>query len=178
MRCRINCGPTGRRAACELGLLRLSADKVSRIFGWRVTKRLGGKLETVLEKIEPGHHVLRAYSKKAVLRRYQKWRTFLRVEVLSNPLKDFGRTQGLENCDAVWRKRRANRPLRRLRSPVAPDADRLPAVPALGLAHRLWPQPRPRHQDPQMYKDKQAREYWTPQSASPSNPSLDQALVS
>ena len=46
----------------ELGLLRGSADKVSRIFGWRVTKRIGGKLQTVLEQIEQGHHVLRAYS--------------------------------------------------------------------------------------------------------------------
>ena len=32
--------------------------------------------------------------------------------------------------------------------------------------------------DVKMYKNKQAREYPTPQSASPSNSSLDQALVS
>jgi hypothetical protein len=90
--------------SCELGLLRLSADKVSQIFGWRVHKRLRGKLETVLEKIEQGHHVLRAYSKNAALRMYQKWTTFLRVEVLSNRLKDFGLNKGLENLDAARQK--------------------------------------------------------------------------
>ena len=42
-----------------------------------------------MEKIEQGHHVLRAYSKSAALRMYQKWTTFLRGEVLSNRLKDF-----------------------------------------------------------------------------------------
>ena len=52
--------------SCELGLLRLSADKVSRIFGWPARKRISGKLQTVLQKIEQGHHVLRAYSKSAV----------------------------------------------------------------------------------------------------------------
>ena len=98
--------------SCELGLLRLSADKVSRIFGRPVRKRLGGKLQTVLEKIEPGHHVLRAYSKKVALRMYQKWTTFLRVEVLSNRLKDFGLNKGLENFDAVRRKLAEVRPAR------------------------------------------------------------------
>ena len=73
--------------SCELGLLRLSADKISQVFGWRVNKRIGGKLETVLEQIEHGHHVLRAYSKNAALRMYQKWTTFLRVEVLAAPGK-------------------------------------------------------------------------------------------
>ena len=90
--------------SCELGLLRLSADKVSRIFDRPLRKRLGGKLQTVLEKIEQGHHVPRAYSKKAALRMYQKWTTFLRVEVLSNRLKDFGLNKGLENLDAVRQK--------------------------------------------------------------------------
>lgn len=90
--------------SCEIGLLRLSADKVSRIFGWPARKRISGKLQTVLQKIEQGQHVLRAYSKSAVLRMYQKWTTFLRVEVLSNRLKDFGLNKGLENLDAVRQK--------------------------------------------------------------------------
>ncbi len=82
----------------------MSADKVTRIFGWPARKRISGKLQTVLQKIEQGHHVLRAYSKSAVLRMYQKWATFLRVEVLSNRLKDFGLNKGLENLDAVRQK--------------------------------------------------------------------------
>ena len=87
----------------ELGLLRGSADKVSQIFGWRVTKRIGGKLQTVLEQIEQGHHVLRAYSQSATLRLYQKWATFLRVEVFSNRWRDFQLNKGLENLEAVRR---------------------------------------------------------------------------
>ncbi len=90
--------------SCELGLLRLSADKVSRIFAWPLRKRIGGKLETVLQKIEQGHHVPRACSQSAALRRYQKWTTFLRVEVLSNRLRDFQLNKGLENFEAVRQK--------------------------------------------------------------------------
>jgi hypothetical protein len=90
--------------SCEWGLLTASADKVSQIFGWPLRKKLRGKLETVLEKVEHGHHVLRAYSKSAVLRMYQKGRTFLRVEVLSNHLQDFQLNKGLENFEAVRQK--------------------------------------------------------------------------
>ena len=90
--------------SCELGLLRLSADKVSQIFSWPLRKRVRGRLETVLEAVEHGHHVLRAYSKKAALRMYQKGRTFLRLEVLSNRLKDFQLNKGLENLEAVRQK--------------------------------------------------------------------------
>jgi len=35
---------------------------------------------------------------------YQKWTTFLRVEVLSNRLQDFGLNKGLENLGAVRQK--------------------------------------------------------------------------
>jgi len=53
--------------SCELGLWRLSADKISEIFGTRVSKRLKGKLNTTLEHIEHGHHIFRAYCKHAFL---------------------------------------------------------------------------------------------------------------
>ncbi len=89
---------------CEPELLRLSADKVTRIFGWPARQRISGKRQTVLQKIEQGQHVLRAYSNSAVPRMYQKWTTLSRVEVLSNRLKDFGLNKGLENLDAVRQK--------------------------------------------------------------------------
>jgi hypothetical protein len=66
-----------------LGLLRLSADRISQVFGWRVHKRLRGKLSSMLERTEHGHHVLRAYAKSAVMRMYEKFSTFLRLEALS-----------------------------------------------------------------------------------------------
>ena len=48
--------------------------------------------------------MLRAYSTSAALRRYQKGATFLRVEVLSNRLRDFQLNKGLENFEAVRQK--------------------------------------------------------------------------
>src|SRR5207244_12876085 len=42
--------------SCDLGLFRLTADKLSQMFGFRLHKRLRGKLTTVLERMEHGHH--------------------------------------------------------------------------------------------------------------------------
>ncbi len=89
--------------SCDLGLLRLSADSISQIFGWRLHKRWQGKLSSRLEKTNHGHHVLRAYAKNAVMRMYEKFSTFLRLEALSNNLKDFGLKKGLDNLDQVRR---------------------------------------------------------------------------
>lgn len=87
--------------SCDLGLYRLTADKVAQIFGWRITKKLRGKLPSTLEKLDPGHHVFRAYSKSAFVRMYEKLSIFLRIEACSNRLKDFGLNKGLENLETV-----------------------------------------------------------------------------
>ena len=50
--------------SCELGLWRLTAHRISEIFGVRLNKRLRGKPATAIEQIEHGHHVFRAYWKK------------------------------------------------------------------------------------------------------------------
>jgi hypothetical protein len=89
--------------SCDLGLLRLSADRIAQVFGWRLHKRIAGKLTSVLERTQHGHHVLRAYAKNAVMRMYEKFSTFLRLEALSNNLKDFGLNKGLDNLDQVRR---------------------------------------------------------------------------
>jgi hypothetical protein len=52
----------------ELGLFRLTADKIAQIFGVRKHKRIRGKLHSMLEKLDPGHHVLRVYCKSFVAR--------------------------------------------------------------------------------------------------------------
>jgi hypothetical protein len=87
--------------SCEIGLFRLAADKVAHIFGVRVTKRLRGKLYSVLEKLEHGHHVLRIYCKSLVGRMYEKFSTFLRVEVCVNRMKDLGLQKGLKNLEPL-----------------------------------------------------------------------------
>src|SRR6202049_3785284 len=90
--------------SCELGVFRLTADVVTQIFGVRKHKRLRGKLQTMLEKLDHGHHVLRIYSKSLVARTYEKFGTFLRVEVCINRLKDLGLNKGLEQLAALREK--------------------------------------------------------------------------
>jgi hypothetical protein len=89
---------------CEIGLWRLTANRISEIFGVRLTKKLRGKIATVIEQIEHGHHVFRAYWKNALLRQYEKFSRFLRNELCSNNLRDFGLRKGLEHLDAVRKK--------------------------------------------------------------------------
>lgn len=82
---------------CEIGLWRLSAHKIAEIFGIRLTKLLRGKLNTTLQQIEHGHHVFRAYWKNSFVKQYEKFSTFLRNEVCSNNLTDFGLRKGLDH---------------------------------------------------------------------------------
>src|SRR5439155_10233020 len=67
-------------------------------------RRLRGKLHTMLEKLDHGHHVLRIYCKSLVARTYEKFGTFLRVEVCVNRLKDLGLNKGLEQLPALRQK--------------------------------------------------------------------------
>ena len=87
--------------SCELGFFLLSADKVSHIFGWRVTRRLRGKLQTVLDRVLQGHHTLRAYYKNSFVKQYEKFRTFLRLEVCSNHLPDLRVRKSLHSLPLV-----------------------------------------------------------------------------
>jgi hypothetical protein len=127
--------------SCDLGLLRLTADKISQMFGFRLSRRMRGNLSTVLERMEHGHHVLRACAKNAVLRMYEKFSTFLRIEALSNNLRDFGLHKSLDNLETV-------------RQTLANATDRFadfqaqamdPALPALSSADCFGSGQDPRH---------------------------------
>src|SRR5258707_9409205 len=61
--------------SCEIGLWRLTANKISEIFGSRITSKLKGKLNTTLEQIDHGHHIFRAYFKHAFVKQYEKFST-------------------------------------------------------------------------------------------------------
>ena len=87
--------------SCEIGLWRLTANRISEIFGVRLNKRLHGKVATVIDQIEHGHHVFRAYWKHGFLKQYEKFSRFLRNELCSNNLRDFGLKKGLDHLDAV-----------------------------------------------------------------------------
>jgi len=87
--------------SCEIGLWRLTANRISEIFGVRLNKRLNGKLATVIDQIEHGHHVFRAHWKHAFLKQYEKFSRYLRNELCSNNLRDFGLKKGLAHLEAV-----------------------------------------------------------------------------
>ncbi len=90
--------------SCEVGLFRLTADKITQIFGVRKHKRIRGKLHSMLEKLDHGHPVLRIYGKSLVARMYEKFATFLRLEIGVNRLKDLGLNKGLKNLSALRQK--------------------------------------------------------------------------
>jgi hypothetical protein len=86
---------------CELSLYSFTADRIGQIFGHRITRHLHGKLQTVLEKVEYGRHVFRAYWKNGFIKQYEKWRTYLRLEVVSNHLPDLNLRKGLDGLDQI-----------------------------------------------------------------------------
>ena len=71
--------------SCDLGLAGITTARIANIFGWRITKRTKGKHQVVLDQMEHGHHVLRAYSKNAFVKQYEKDNTFLRIETCEQP---------------------------------------------------------------------------------------------
>ena len=92
-----SCSSEAANSACG----QLAANKIAEIFGTRLHRRHRGKLATVIDQIEHGHHVFRAYFKTAFLKQYEKFSTFLRNELCSNNLADFGLKKGLDHLDAV-----------------------------------------------------------------------------
>jgi len=90
--------------SCELGVFRLTADQITQLFGVRKHKRLRGKFHSMLEKLDHGHHVLRVYCKSLVARLYEKFSTFLRVEICVNRMRDLGLNKGLDQLDALRHK--------------------------------------------------------------------------
>src|SRR2546423_10997076 len=90
--------------SCELGLWRVTASKISEMFGTRLTRKLKGKLYTTLEQIHHGHHVFRAYCRNSFLKQYEKFSTFLRNELCCNNLAEFGLKKGLDHLAAVRTK--------------------------------------------------------------------------
>ena len=86
---------------CEIGLWRMTANKIAEVFGQRITRKLKGKLSTVVEQVEHGHHIFRAYYRNAFIKQYEKFSTYLRNEACSNNLADFGLKKGLDHLAQV-----------------------------------------------------------------------------
>jgi hypothetical protein len=72
------------RRAVELGLLIGGADRTAHLFGRQITSRYRGKLQTVLDRRNEGHPVLRAYYRTSFVKQYEKAETLLRTETCIN----------------------------------------------------------------------------------------------
>jgi len=92
----------------------MTPAQVAQIFGVRQHKRLRGKLHSMLEKLDNGHHVLRVYCKSSLARLYEKFSTFLPSSrdlcQHVNRLQDLGLKKGLDNLDALRNKLEQNTP--------------------------------------------------------------------
>src|SRR5271165_4689198 len=133
---------------CELGLWGLTADKIAEIFGTRLNRRMHGKLATVIDRIEHGHHVFRAYFKNAFLKQYEKFATFLRNELVSNNLADFHLKKGTGSSPGRARAvQRHHWPLRRFPGAMAQRPCRLPTAATSRPPHHRRRSSLSRHQN-------------------------------
>src|SRR5215211_6675635 len=89
------------RRAVELGLLLGGADRTSHLFGRQITSRYRGKLQTVLDRRNEGHPVLRAYYRTSFVKQYEKAETLLRTETCINNTYHLNVGRRLENLPSL-----------------------------------------------------------------------------
>jgi hypothetical protein len=87
--------------SCELGLYLLTADRIVALFGKQNTRRVRGKLQNVMERVDQGRHVFRTWCRNSFLKQYEKAATFLRLELVSNNVRDFGLKKSLAHWEAM-----------------------------------------------------------------------------
>jgi hypothetical protein len=84
------------RRATELGVLLGGADRTTHLFGRRITRRYGGKLQTVLDRRNEGQPILRSYYRSSFVKQYEKGDRLLRTETCVNNTYDLGLGRRLE----------------------------------------------------------------------------------
>ena len=72
-------------------------DKLTVIFGRRVTKRYRGKLQTEIEDLHLGNPVMRSYYQNGFAKHYVRDHDVLRIEVATNNVKDYKINKAVEN---------------------------------------------------------------------------------
>jgi DNA-binding transcriptional ArsR family regulator len=88
--------------ACELGVLVGGAERTTQLFGRRIDRRYQGKLQTVLDRRDAGHPVLRWYYATSFAKNYVRGDDhhpdrILRAETCSNDTRHFGVGRRLDN---------------------------------------------------------------------------------
>ena len=72
--------------------------------GWRITRRYGGKLQTVIEDLNLANAVIRSHYRKGFLKQYVRDRFLLRTETATNNIStDYGIGKTVENIPSRQR---------------------------------------------------------------------------
>src|SRR5262249_17214869 len=85
-------------------------DKITTIFGRRVTKSYHGKLQTEIEHMHLPNPVIRTHYGNGFIKQYVRDHLLLRTEPTSNNVKDYGVNKAVENLPAL-RKRLSEIPI-------------------------------------------------------------------
>jgi len=89
------------RRATELGVLLGGADRTTHLFGRRITRRYGGKLQTVLDRRNEGQPILRSYYQTSFVKQYEKGDRLLRTETCLNDTHHLGIGRSLEHLPTL-----------------------------------------------------------------------------
>lgn len=99
-----------RRRACldRLGQRLLDAnreigqpDKLTLIFGRRISRRHAGKLQTCIEDMHLPNPVIRSHYKNGFIKQYVRDNRLLRTEATTNNVRDYGKAKAVENLAAI-----------------------------------------------------------------------------
>ncbi len=79
-------------------------DKLTVIFGHRITRRYRGKLQTVIEDLNLPNPVIRSHYKKGFIKQYVRDERILRTESATNDVTDYGVKKAVENLPKLREK--------------------------------------------------------------------------
>src|SRR6267142_1802310 len=79
-------------------------NKITVIFGRKVTKRYGGKLQTVIEDLELPNPVIRSHYGNGFIKQYVRDHLNLRTEPATNDFTDYGVRKAVENLPQLRQK--------------------------------------------------------------------------
>src|SRR2546422_8774274 len=79
-------------------------NKITTIFGRKVTQRYGGKLQTVIEDLELPNPVIRSHYGNGFIKQYVRDHLNLRTEPATNDVNDYGVRKAVENLPQLREK--------------------------------------------------------------------------
>lgn len=79
-------------------------SKITTIFGRKINKRYGGKLQSVIEDLELPNPVIRTHYGKGFIKQYVRDRFCLRTETATNDVRDYGVKKAVENLPELQQK--------------------------------------------------------------------------